>query len=226
MMDPIDTDSLATLGLRTTQELQQAQNKTSELGQDDFLELMVAQLRNQDPFSPMENGEFLTQIAQFGTVTGINELQTTIESLSDSLLSNQALQASHLVGRSVLASTGTGELAEGGSIRGQLDLPAAAPDVAVTVYNSAGQQVRRLELGGQAAGPVNFQWDGLGDNGEFAPPGTYFFSAEANLDGRNEAVEAYVANEVRGVTLDPGGRLVLELAGGDSMDFSDVKQIL
>lgn len=226
MMDSIDPDSLAGLGLRTTQELQQAQNKTSDLGQEDFLELMVAQLRNQDPFEPMENGAFLTQIAQFGTVTGIDELKTSIESLGDSLVSNQALQASNLVGRSVLASTGTGELSAGGSIRGQLDLPAAAPDVAVTIYNSAGQQVRRLELGGQAAGPVNFQWDGLADNGEFAPPGTYFFSAEANLDGRNEAVEAYVANEVRGVTLDPGGRLVLELAGGDSMDFSDVKQIL
>ena len=76
--------------------------KDKSLGQDEFLELMMTQLQNQDPLNPAESGEFLSQIAQFGTVNGITELQQSFSTLASSLQSNQALQASTMVGRSVL----------------------------------------------------------------------------------------------------------------------------
>lgn len=197
-----------------------------ELGQEEFLQLMTAQLQNQDPTKPMESGEFLSQISQFSTVEGIGKLNDKFEALSQSLVSNQALQAANLVGREVLAPTGLAVLTEGGGINGSAELPAASGDVSVSIYDQAGQLVRRLELGSQAAGPVAFQWDGLGDDGQFALPGTYFVTAEASVNGSTEAVETLLASEVRSVTLSNSGGLLLDLNGIGSLDFAEVRQIL
>jgi len=211
--------------LRNVRDLT-AQKSRKELGQQEFLELMTTQLQNQDPMKPMESGDFLTQIAQFSTVEGVGDLNEAFAKLSDSLVSNQALQATNLVGRSVLAPTGLAALSEGGTISGAVDLAAASNDVAVSVYDQSGQLVRRLELGSQAAGSVSFQWDGLRDDGQFASPGTYFVSAEASVDGRTEAVDTLLASQVRSVTLSNSGGLLLDLEGVGSLDFSEVQQIL
>ena len=210
---------------RTVQDLN-AKSSRKELGQEQFLELMTTQLQNQDPFKPMESGDFLSQIAQFSTVEGIGDLNDAFSGLSQSLVSNQALQATNLVGRQVLAPTGVAALSQGGSIRGNVELPAASGEVVVNVYDQAGQVVRRLELGSQAAGPVTFQWDGLKNDGQFASPGNYFISAEASIDGQFEAVETLLASEVRSVTLSNSGGLLLDLDGIGSLDFSEVRQIL
>lgn len=221
-----DTQMLSGLGLRSTQDQQVQTKSKNELGQEDFMELMVAQLRNQDPMKPMENGEFLTQIAQFSQVSGLQDLQKSFDELSTSLVSNQALQAASLVGRDVLAPTGLGVLAQGGSIRGDVELPSASSRVAVKIYDGAGQVVRTLELGSQASGSALFQWDGLRDDGTYAQPGAYLVSATAEFNGTNEAVEANVVNRVNGVTLGNNGGLLLDLEGVGPLDFTEVKQIL
>lgn len=222
----IDTQNgLSGAEFRTVQDLN-AGSSRKELGQEQFLELMTAQLQNQDPFKPMESGDFLSQIAQFSTVEGIGDLNDAFSGLSQSLVSNQALQATNLVGRDVLAPTGVAALSQGGNIRGNVELPAASGEVVVNVYDQAGQVVRRLELGSQAAGPVAFQWDGLKNDGQFASPGSYFISAEASIDGQFESVETLLASEVRSVTLSNSGGLLLDLDGIGSLDFSEVRQIL
>jgi flagellar basal-body rod modification protein FlgD len=210
---------------RTVRDLN-AESSRKELGQEQFLELMTAQLQNQDPFKPMESGDFLGQIAQFSTVEGIGDLNDAFSGLSQSLVSNQALQAANLVGREVLAPTGVAALSQGGNIRGNVELPAASSEVVVNVYDQSGQLIRRLDLGSQTAGPVDFQWDGLKNDGQFAPPGSYFISAEASIDGQFEAVETLLASEVRSVTLSNSGGLLLDLDGIGSLDFSEVRQIL
>lgn len=225
-MTTFDSSALSGLGLRSIQDAQTKDKDANKLGQEDFMKLMVAQLRNQDPFEPMENGDFLAQIAQFSQVSGLQDLQQSFDDLSTSLVSNQALQAASLVGRDVLAPTGIGVLEQGGNIRGSIELPSSSSRVAVKIYDSSGQLVRRMELGNQAAGDVLYQWDGLRDNGSYAAPGTYLVSAEAEFNGRNEAVEAFVANRVNGVTLGNGGSLLLDLAGVGPLDFNQVKQIL
>ncbi|TAL42573.1 MAG: flagellar hook assembly protein FlgD, partial [Methylovulum sp.] len=75
--------------------------KTTSLSQDEFLKLMTTQMTHQDPTKPMQNGEFLSQMAQFGTVSGIQDLQQSFKDFSASISSDQALQASSLVGRTV-----------------------------------------------------------------------------------------------------------------------------
>lgn len=221
-----DTQLLSGLGVRTVQDAQAQTKDKTKLGQEDFMALMIAQLRNQDPMAPMENGEFLGQIAQFSQVSGLQDLQKSFDELSTSLVSNQALQAASLVGRDVLAPTGLGVLAQGGAIRGDVELPSASPQVTVKIYDSAGQVVRTLELGSQASGSALFQWDGLRDDGTYAQPGTYLVSAAAEFNGSNEAIEANVVNRVNGVTLGNNGGLLLDLAGVGPLDFTEVKQIL
>ncbi|VAW73587.1 Flagellar basal-body rod modification protein FlgD [hydrothermal vent metagenome] len=210
---------------RSVQDLNKESSR-KELGQEQFLQLMTTQLQNQDPFKPMESGDFLTQIAQFSTVEGIGELNTGFEQLSNSLVSNQALQAASLIGRSVLAPTGVAALEQGGSIRGNVELPAASGEVTVSIFDQSGQLVRRLDLGSQAEGDAEFQWDGLRDDGQFAQAGNYFVSAEASIDGRNEAINTLLVSEVRSVTLSNSGGLLLDLDGIGALDFKEVRQIL
>jgi flagellar basal-body rod modification protein FlgD len=110
-----------------------------ELGQDDFLELMVAQLKNQDPMKPMESGEFLGQLAQFGTVNGIRSLQSSSKGLLSTLQSVQALQASNLVGRSVLVKGEAGLWIKEGHLSGMIELPTQATTVQVMVWIPVGR---------------------------------------------------------------------------------------
>ena len=96
-----DNSALEALGLRTTEALK-ATEKKDDLGLDTFLELMTTQLKNQDPMKPMENGQFLGQIAQFASVTGLQQLNDSFSDLTSSLSSSQALQAGNLVGKTVM----------------------------------------------------------------------------------------------------------------------------
>lgn len=226
MATAMTSDVLSGLGLRSLEGTQTKTNDTNKLSSENFMELLIAQIQNQDPMKPMDNAEFISQIATINQVTGIQELKTSFDGLSKSLVSNQALQAAGLIGREVLAPTGLGVLQQGGSIRGSVELPNASAKVSVTLYDNAGQAIRRLELGSQAAGNVAFKWDGLREDGTYAAPGTYLVSAEAEFSGKNEAVEAYVANTVSGVTLGSSGGLLLDLNGVGLMDFNQVKQIL
>lgn len=223
-MTGLDPQLLKGLGLDRPVETK----KNDELGQQDFLNLMIAQLRNQDPFNPMENGEFLGQIAQFGTVNGIQELQKSFESFSSSLQSTQALQAAGLVGRDVMvpsdfAVLGSGE-ADG--VRGAVSVPSGTGEVLVGVFDMAGRLVRRISLGPQPPGNAGFHWDGVTDAGDRAAPGYYEIRSEAVSGGRAEALEVLVGARVESVTLGgERGGLSLRLAGLGEIDFSDVRHI-
>ena len=207
---------------------QAAKTKKSpdKLGQTEFLDLMITQLKNQDPFSPMENGDFIAQMAQFSSVTGLAELQQSFDKLANSLQSNQALQASSLVGRSVLVPSAVGTLSAGGSIRGAIELPASSGAVGVTIQDSSGQVVRRLELGPQAAGSVYFNWDGMSNDGIPVSAGRYFVSADAGINDETVALETLMSASVGSVTLGQGGQgLTLNLTDGNVVDFASVKEI-
>ncbi|MCP4406979.1 MAG: flagellar hook assembly protein FlgD [Gammaproteobacteria bacterium] len=194
--------------------------------QEDFLELMVTQLRNQDPFKPMESGEFLGQLAQFGTVSGIDGLEAAFTDLAGSLSSNQALQAASLIGREVLLDSNVGGLTEEGSMNGVVQLPIAAQHVSVGVYDSSGRLVKRLDLGTQPEGQVEFAWDGLDEQGQPQPSGIYELRAEASAAGVSRAVDVMVSARVSSVTLGGAGEpLSLEIEGLGNVEFSQVKRI-
>ncbi len=203
-----------------------AKGPTEELGADAFLRLMITQFRNQDPFKPLESGEFLGQLAQFGTVSGLTELKQEFQGLASSLVSNQALQASSLLGRDVLVARSTGYLPAGGALGGAVDLPAAAQQVRVQVVTPGGAVVRSFDLGPQGAGLARFSWDGLGDDGQTLPEGRYAFRAQVQNGASQSAAQVLVEAPVESVTLG-GGRagLSLTLRGIGEVSFGDVRQI-
>ncbi len=200
----------------------------SELGQEDFLELMVAQLENQDPTKPMDNFEFLSQIAQFGTVEGIQGIQAGFEDLSSVLYANQTLQAAGLVGSKVLTETNLGVLgAEGEPFEASIDVPSGNEGVTLFVQDTAGRLVHSRELGVLQPGEVKVQWDGIGDDGNPALPGQYRVSAEVTIGGQPQAASVYTHTLVESVTVDRGnGGVTLNLAGGDQVSLNQVRGFL
>lgn len=200
---------------------------SNNLGQQDFLSLMTAQLKNQDPTKPMDNNQFMSQMAQFSTVSGISDLNKSFANFASSLYSNQALQASSLVGHEVLAPTGVGRLTDGGGIGGAVDLPSSSAQVTVNIYTAGGELVRQVPLGTQPAGLAGFYWDGMATNGTPAAPGEYKITASAQLNGQNTAVDTLVVAQVQSVNVgkDASG-LTLNLSGLGTVDFSTVREIM
>ena len=226
MTNTINMTTLQQLGLAPAPASGAATGSNS-LGQNDFLTLMLAQMQNQDPLQPMDNGQFLSQMAQFSTATGIQNLQSSFGTLSNALTSNQALQAAGLVGRQVLVPAQQGTLPASGGLNGAVNLTTSTPDLAVNIYDASGALVRHLDLGTQAAGLVSFHWDGLTDNGQTAAPGTYQISAAALVGGQAQAADTLLASTVQGVTLGQGGQgVTLNLAGQGSVDLSSVREIM
>ena len=222
-MSAIDTDVLAGLGL-TGKDPKPAKDN-GRLGQEDFLKLMITQLQNQDPFEPMDNGEFLGQIAQFGTVSGIEQLQQSFKDFAQSIQSGQALQAASLVDRAVVVPADTITLDPEFGQWGSVDLPASATDVTISVHDQAGALVRRIPLGPQSAGSVEFAWDGLTESGDLARPGTYKFTAQATGAARTESLQVLLASRVNSVSLGKNDGLTLHVQGLGEVDFSQVRRI-
>ncbi len=206
----------------------QAQTKDgSELGQSEFFELMVAQLNNQDPLNPLESNEFLSQVAQFSTVSGIQSIERSIGALVTSMESNQALQASTLVGREVLVPTEIAHLESGDGVTGAVEVTGGFTDVTITISTPGGEVVRQIPMGTQPPGVLRFEWDGLGEDGLAQPPGNYVVSATGTTEDAERALPVLTAARVESVTLsrNPPG-VILNLDGIGSIGLDAVTQIL
>jgi flagellar basal-body rod modification protein FlgD len=198
--------------------------KKSDLGQGDFLTLMMTQLKNQDPFKPLDSGEFLGQIAQFGTVSGLQQLQTSFDGLKTSLVSNQALQAASLVGHAALVETSKMSTVDGQVVGGTVDLPDSTSSLTVTVRDATGQIVRTIPLGSHAAGQASFVWDGKTDGGADAPADYYTFNADYRSGSTMAAGTVSLAATIDSVKITSDGFNV-ELRGIGEKPFSSVHEI-
>lgn len=199
---------------------------SNELGKDAFLELMITQLKNQNPLEPQANAEFVAQLAQFSSLEGIQQLNDSVETLVGSNQSNQALQASALVGRTVKIETDYAYLPQDGRIYGTLDLPASTSGIQLNVYDSKGSLVFSEDLGAQEAGDLAFAWDGKLADGTEAPAGGYQFEAIATVNGKPTELTTYLGANVNSVTLGPNNTMTLNVAGVGPVTLSDIKEIL
>ena len=138
--------------------------RSSEI-QDRFLKLLVTQLKNQDPLNPLDNAQLTSQLSQISTVTGIENLNASVQSLSSSMLSAQSLQATGMIGRSIYTEGSTLAYGGGAPADGGIELPQSVDSLKVSIVGASGNVVRQLDLGARAAGLVNFQWDGRNDGG-------------------------------------------------------------
>ncbi len=199
--------------------------KKDQLGQAEFLELMIAQLKNQDPFKAMDPSQFLGQLAQFGTVSGIAEIKEAFGTLSESMRSSQVLDGATMVGREVLVPSDEVMLQAEGSVKGAIDVPTGTNALQVNIRDANGALVRRMTLP-TTSGLQEFSWDGVADNGTRAPAGEYTFEAVANVAGKSGSLEMLMAGRVNSVTIDAATGLTLNTSNLGSRSLSDVRRVM
>lgn len=196
------------------------------LGQEDFFTLMIAQMQNQDPTSPLDGQQYLAQLAQFSTLNSMQQMQKSFETLSQSLQSLQMFHSFNLVGRSVLVDSDQGYVAPEQPLQGKAILPDNADNVTVRIYSSNGQEIRSLNLGSHSMGPVNFSWDGLDHQGTAVTPGVYRVAVEGSVNGQTQSFTPQVWGVVQSIAVGQGGKNVsLQLTGLGDYSISEIQEI-
>ena len=208
-------------------------NKTSpqktnngQLDQNAFLKLMIAQLKNQDPTKPQDPSEFMSQLAQFSQVTSTQNMETSIQSLTDSMRSTQVLNGTSLVGHDILSAAKTDTIESGGKVTGAVDAAKGTTAVKIVIKDAAGAEVRSFNLANVGQGLNNFTWDGMTNTGVAAPAGQYSFSAVASVAGQNESLDPLLVSKVSSVTIDPSSSALTLNTTTGSVALADVRRVL
>jgi flagellar basal-body rod modification protein FlgD len=197
----------------------------STLGVQDFLTLMTTQLKNQDPLKPLDSTEFVAQLAQFGTVSGIQGMESSLTSLSSALRSSQVLSGANLVGHQVLTAGGTAQYSGVGAVNGSIDVPSGSNGVTLSVTDASGQVVRHINID-TATGSQAFSWDGKSDSGAQLAAGSYTVNAIASSNGTNTSLPTYLYGRVSSVSLDATGtELTVNTPELGAIALSSVRQI-
>lgn len=191
MINGIENTSAASFGGSST--LPMSKSQSDEL-RESFLLLLTTQMQNQDPLNPLENSEMTSQIAQINTVSGIEQLNQTLQAITGQIDQNKALQASALIGKGVMVPGNQTLLEQNdeGEIFTtpfgiELDQPAENLQITITAAN--GQIISQFDAGPVDAGVSSFSWDGITTGGETAAPGAYNVRLEAT-DADDEAIAA------------------------------------
>lgn len=196
----------------------------NQLGISDFLTLMTTQLKNQDPFKPLDGTEMVAQLAQFGTVSGVQSMNTQLTALASSLKSSQALSGTTMVGHQILAQSDNVNFDGQAPVVGTVQVPDGASSVTMTVTDASGQVVRHLQLA-TATGGQALQWDGKNDAGKLVAAGNYKLAAIASVGGQSQGLPMSVAARVGSVSLN-GTDLTLNTRELGPVALASVQQII
>ena len=222
---PTDSSSILT-DISAKTKFQEEVGPNNELGQDEFLSLMTTQLQNQDPLAPMENGDFIAQLAQFGTVSGIGELQTSFDELTTALTGSDVSDAANLVGKSVLTEGDYAFLDQDTPLRGAVDVPQGVSNIQVRIESLGGELLHTIEIPNQSEGLASFEWDGVMKGGEVSPPGNYIIKSSATGTQGPETLSTYVGTRVDSVSIGKSGNgILLNLTGLGAKPLSEIEQL-
>lgn len=231
MINSTPTDIFTSLNTGQTAQTSSSRN-VSDMGSDDFLELMIAQMKHQDPTKPMDQMAFMSQLAEFSSLSGIQELNGSFGELSTNLTGAQAVQASSLVGRSVAMDSQTASLTPVGRndadeivnlLSATVDMGAGSDGGVFEVRDEAGQLVFSGQLPA-GSGNIPVVWDGEASDGSRLPAGDYNISARVERGGDLRDARVYGHDTVISVAIGSGNQVTLNLASGRSVDVSDVKE--
>lgn len=231
MINGTPTDIFSSLNPTQTGEVSRSRN-ISDLGSDDFLALMIAQMKHQDPTKPMDQMAFMSQLAEFSSLSGIQELNGAFGELSTNLTGAQAVQASSLVGRSVAMDTQVAALTPVGRnengdmvslLSATVDMGAGSEGGVFEVRDDSGRLVFSGPLPA-GSGNVPVVWDGEASDGSRLPPGDYNISARIERGGDLRDARVFGHDTVISVAIGNGNQVTLNLASGRSVDVSDVKE--
>ena len=197
------------------------------LTQADFFALLTQQLAYQDPTKPVENDQMIAQMTNFTMADGIGSLNESFQSFAESMTSNQALQASSLVGRSVLTQSDEIVFTGDSLARGNIELDKPATMMKVRIENEKGELVRSFSVENPKAGKNDFVWDGTDANDEAVAAGVYKIKVEANYtDGTTASLPVNVYTPVGSVSMNgTGGGIMLNLIGLGAVKLGDVLEV-
>lgn len=227
MATSFDT-TLDSLGIRraSTSTTKVANSKsTEEMTSTDFISLMIAQLKNQDPFDPVDNSQMVAQMAQFSSLSATTEMASTLKSIAAKLGATTASDALAYVGKTVLTEGSVAYPRTTGGLSGAVELDAPATSVNLTITDANGAVVKTVDLGKQAAGTVSFDWDGKTAAGEDAGAGPFTVTANARDGSKSVASRTLVWSPVTSVSMPAGGEAVLNLPGIGQVPVSAVRSI-
>lgn len=198
------------------------------MGKDDFLKILVTQLRHQDPMNPLKSEEFAAQLAQFSSVEQLSNISKTLDnSVQLDLLLNQAItntMAPSLIGRQVKAVGNSVSLRNGDPAQLHYRLSSPAEKATIEIRDANGVVVRKVDVQGLAQGDQMYEWDGKDDKGEKVQDGSYTFSVTASdANGNNVPAESYIIGVIDSIRYEDGS--VLLGIGGLKIDVANVLEI-
>ncbi|OCG16224.1 flagellar basal body rod modification protein [Gilliamella sp. App6-5] len=227
-------------GIKNPQKIQKSSsdgNSSREL-QDNFLTLLIAQMKNQDPTNPMDNSQLTSQLAQINTLAGIERLNTTLGMVSGQIDDSLSVNASNMIGKGVMVPgnkilVATSELERSDAEKETVTTPFGfelvrdADSVIITIQDANGNVVREVDLGAIPAGVSSFTWDGMLNDGTIAPDGSYTFSVNATSDGQKVSSTSLAYSVVYGVINSKvNNKVLLDLGILGSISIDEVRQIL
>ncbi|MGH8157262.1 MAG: flagellar hook assembly protein FlgD [Rhodanobacter sp.] len=221
----INTNNTVTGNSQTTTGSSATAALAGGMSQSDFLKLMTTQLQSQDPTNPVDNSQFVSQMAQFSQLSATQDLLTSVNTLSSTVSgavqTSQVLSSASLLNRQVLVPSNTINYS-GNTVTGAANVSTTG-NVTVNIVDATGKVVRTMNLGSQSAGLSQFTWDGNDDSGNPVAQGAYTMAASSN----GSPLDTYVAGAVTSVGY--GGTNVgtyLQVAGVGGVALSQVAQIL
>lgn len=223
MATTVNSTSTASQALLDKMNTRTTTKEDTEDIQNRFMTLLITQMKNQDPLNPMDNAQVTSQMAQLSTVTGINQMNDSMESLLSNMKSNQTYQASSMIGHNVLVKGNTMAVTKEGGYYG-IDLDSSASSVNIDIKNASGTVVKTIKLDSQSSGTKIFKWDGLLNNGTQAEAGNYTFSATYTVDGKTKTATALNVVSVSSVSSSTSGAK-LNLSNNTSVTIDDIKEI-
>ena len=195
---------------------------SNDLGKDDFLLLMVEQLKNQDPLDPQDATEFTAQLAQYSSLEQLINANTNLEGMASTSGEVQRMSALSMIGKEIVASASDFDF-NGSVMKLGYELDGAADQGSLYVRNATGSTVATISIPDMSTGQHFFEWDGLDDSGNALPDGSYSLGVAAYNGDESVGATALIRSEVMGVDLIDGGDMLVTTAG--DFRFVDVESV-
>ena len=213
---PVDASNSNTSGVTSS--------KDSALGKDDFLNLLVAQLQNQDPLNPVDSTAFTSQLAEFSSLEQLANVNENLEYLQMYQSSINNAQAVSFIGKNIDALGDSIQLESGENENIHFELTQDSSSVVINIYDEAGSLVKYIENGPLGEGKQSVEWDGTDNGGNTLSEGIYKFEVMAiDTNGDKVQTATYISDRVTGVTFKNG--VTYLMAGGRQIPIGDVIEV-
>lgn len=201
--------------------------RTGQLSQDDFLKLLVTQLKLQSPTNPFDSNTMMQQMSQLTSLSASSELEKTVKQLGTQLNSGQLASASQLVGKHVQVPSELSELKADAGLSGSLLLPVDMAQATVTIRDQHDNVVKTIELGPVSKGVIDFKWDGINSTNQIAAPGIYKITAKTAINGEIVPIKTAGLFNVNSVAFDQDeNSVMLDLDGVGRVSLNEVVKII